>query len=102
MDLISILCYLIFILSAIVLVVVILLQEGKGGGFGGDSLGGHGQQTFGVAAGGIQKFTGVTAAVFLISAVAIHMRNKADVSSSVIGDTESVIEAPAGDGDAGN
>ena len=102
MGLLSILLYLIFILSAIILVVVILLQEGKGGGFGGDSLGGHGQQTFGVAAGGIQKFTGVTALVFLASAVLIHMNNKAEVTSSVIGDTEGGIEFPTGDGDAGN
>lgn len=101
MSLLSILCYLIFILSAIVLIVVILLQEGKGGGFGGASLGGHGQQTFGVAAGGIQKFTGVTALVFLASAVTIHIINKADVSSSVIGDTGGVILSVPDD-DPGN
>jgi preprotein translocase subunit SecG len=101
MSLLSILCYLIFILSAIVLIVVILLQEGKGGGFGGESLGGHGQQTFGVAAGGIQKFTGVTALVFLASAVTIHIINKADVSSSVIGDTGGVVLSVPGD-DPGN
>ena len=101
MSLLSILCYLIFILSAIVLIVVILLQEGKGGGFGGESLGGHGQQTFGVAAGGIQKFTGVTALVFLASAVTIHIINKADVSSSVIGDTGGVV-LPVTDDDSGN
>ena len=102
MGLLSIICYLIFILSAIVLIVVILLQEGKGGGFGGDSLGGHGQQTFGVAAKGIQRFTGFTAGVFLVSAVAIHLINKAEVSSSVIGDTGGGIEIPVGDGDTGN
>ena len=102
MGLLSILCYLIFILSAIVLIVVILLQEGKGSGFGGDSLGGHGQQTFGVAAKGIQRFTGFTAGVFLVSAVAIHLINKAEVSSSVIGDTGGGIEIPVGDGDTGN
>ena len=102
MGLLSILCYLIFILSAIVLIVVILLQEGKGGGFGGDSLGGHGQQTFGVAAKGIQRFTGFTAGVFLVSAVAIHLINMAEVSSSVIGDTGGGIVIPVGDGDTGN
>jgi len=101
MGLLSILCYLLFILSAVVLVVVILLQEGKGGGFGGESLGGHGQQTFGVAAGGIQKFTAATALVFLASAVTIHIINKADVSSSVIGDTGGGIELPAGDDGTG-
>ena len=94
------LLYIVFILSAIVLVTVILLQEGKGGGFGGESLGGHGQQTFGVAAGGIQKFTGLTAAVFLISAVAIHMRNKSVGSESVT--DGSVMDAPLGDTDTEN
>ena len=101
MSILSILCYMIFVLSAIVLIVVILLQEGKGGGFGGESLGGHGQQTFGVAAGGIQKFTGVTALVFLASAVTIHILNKADVGSSVIGGTGGSA-LPIGDEDPGN
>ena len=43
-------------LAAIVLLVVILLQEGRDGGFG-QALCEHGQQTFGVAAQGIHKFT---------------------------------------------
>ena len=102
MGTLSILCYLIFILSAIILIVVVLLQEGKGGGFGGDSLGGHGQQTFGVAAKGIQRFTGITAGVFLMSAIAIHIINKDVSSESVLdGGDGSVIEMPAGDGDTG-
>ena len=101
MSILSILCYMIFVLSAIVLIGVILLQEGKGGGFGGASLGGHGQQTFGVAAGGIQKFTGVTALIFLASAVTIHILNKADVGSSVIGGTVGSA-LPIGDDDTGN
>lgn len=72
LDLFIVLLYLVFSLSAIVLVVVILLQEGKGGGLG-QALGGHAQSTFGVAASGINRFTGVTAAVFLGSALLIHI-----------------------------
>jgi protein translocase SecG subunit len=68
-PLLSTLLYILFILSAIILVVVILLQEGKGGGLTG-ALGAEGQQTFGVGASGIHKFTG-----FL---------NRSESSSSVV------------------
>ena len=69
------LLYIIFVLAAIVLVVVILLQEGKGGGLG-DALGTAGQQTFGVKASGIQRFTTVVALIFLGSALSIHVLNR--------------------------
>ena len=75
MALLITLFYIVFVLSAIVLIVVILLQEGKGGGFG-QALGDHGQQTFGVGAKGINTFTGYTAAVFLVSALLLHMMNR--------------------------
>jgi len=69
------------VISAVVLVVVILLQEGKGGGFG-DALGTAGQQTFGVKASGIHKFTAGVAITFLGSAVAIHILNRLAGSAS--------------------
>jgi preprotein translocase subunit SecG len=75
--------YIVFVLAAIVLIVVILLQEGRGGGFG-QALGEHGQQTFGVAAKGIHRFTMGVAAVFLVSAVALHYINRSASSSSVL------------------
>lgn len=65
------LLYFVFVFSAGVLIVVILLQEGRGGGFG-QALGEHGQQTFGVGAKGINTFTGYTALVFLVSALVLH------------------------------
>ncbi|MEW6073351.1 MAG: preprotein translocase subunit SecG [Planctomycetota bacterium] len=68
------LLYIVFVLSAIVLVVVILLQEGKGGGFG-QFLGESGQQTFGVGAKGINTFTGYTAVIFLACALLLHWMN---------------------------
>jgi len=58
-----------------VLIVVILLQEGRGGGFG-QALGEHGQQTFGVAAQGIHKFTMWVAVFFLLCAIVLHVRNR--------------------------
>ncbi len=77
------LLYILFVLAAMILVVVILLQEGKGGGFG-EALGSHGQETFGVGAKGIQTFTAIVAGVFLVSALAIHILNRFESSSSVV------------------
>jgi preprotein translocase subunit SecG len=71
----AILLYIFFVLAAIVLIVVILLQEGRGGGFG-QALGEHGQQTFGVKAQGIHKFTMWVAVFFLASAVTLHVLNR--------------------------
>jgi preprotein translocase subunit SecG len=84
MQLIITFLYILFILAAIVLVVVILLQEGKGGGLT-DALGTSGQATFGVGSSGINRFTGVTAAVFLASAVTIHILNRNLSTQSVVG-----------------
>ena len=91
------LLYIVFVLSAIVLIVVILLQEGRGGGFG-QALGEHGQQTFGVGAKGINTFTGWTAGVFLVTALFLHILNR-NVGSGSILDGETTIEgteAPVG------
>ena len=68
------LLYILFVAAAIILTVVILLQEGKGGGFG-DALGTAGQQAFGVKASGVQRFTAYVAIAFLVSAVLIHVLN---------------------------
>ena len=53
------------ILSALLLVLVILLQEPKGGGLSG-AFGGMGAETFGVQSGGVNKFTGFVAGVFIV------------------------------------
>ena len=83
MDIFSTFLYILFVLAAIVLIVVILLQEGRGGGFG-QALGEHGQQTFGVAAKGIHKFTMWVAVIFLASAVTLHVINRTESSGSVL------------------
>jgi len=94
MAILSTLLYILFVASAIVLVVVILLQEGKGGGLTG-ALGTEGQQTFGVGTKGINQFTGWTCAVFLTCALAIHWVNRAEIGRSVVGDESVVPAAPA-------
>jgi len=83
MSLLITLLYILFVLSAVVLVVVILLQEGKGGGFG-DVLGTAGQQTFGVKAAGIHRFTAAVAVVFLGSALLIHVLNRLQGSTTIL------------------
>jgi len=96
MELLIVLLYILCVLSAIVLVVVILLQEGKGGGLPG-ALGTSGQQTFGVGASGINRFTGVCAAVFLGSALLIHVLNRQVLTSSIVQDAPSAIAPAMGD-----
>ncbi len=93
MAILSTFLYIVFVLSAIVLIVVILLQEGRGGGFG-QALGEHGQQTFGVGAKGINTFTGYTAAVFLLTAVVLHYMNRGTGQRSVF-DSQTTLEQPA-------
>lgn len=101
MELLQTLLYIIFVLSAIVLCVVILLQEGKGGGFG-DALGTAGQQTFGVATKGIQTFTGIVAAVFVVSAISIHVVVKQTSATSVVdGQPGILVPGDAGGTDGG-
>jgi len=57
-----------FFASAILLMVIVLLQEGKGGGLA-SALGGQGAETFGVSTGGVNKVTLFLAGLFLVSAL---------------------------------
>ena len=63
--------WILFFGSAVVMSIVILLQQGSGGGLA-EAFGGMGAETFGVRAGGATKFTFGAAAVFLISAILLH------------------------------
>jgi preprotein translocase subunit SecG len=83
MSTLTILCYILFVLAAIVLIVVVLLQEGRGGGFG-EALGVHGRETFGPGSKGINTFTAWTAAVFLGTALLIHYMNRQQGGASVL------------------
>ncbi len=103
LDLVVTLLYIVFIVSAIVLCIVVLLQEGRGGGLT-DALGSAGQQTFGVAASGIHKFTGWTGAVFIVSALAIHVVNRQVAESSVVedfGTSQPAVIAPPAPAESG-
>ena len=85
--------WVLFVLACIVVSAVILLQEGKGGGLS-EAFGGAGQQTFGVKAEGINKFTGWAAFAVVMLAIAI---TRARMASSIVAFTP----PPAAPGDAG-
>lgn len=59
-----------FFLSAVLLTIVILLQESKGGGLA-EAFGGVGAETFGVKTGGINRFTFILAGIFCLTAIII-------------------------------
>ncbi len=99
MSLITVLCYILFVVAAIVLIVVVLLQEGRGGGFG-EALGSHGRETFGVGSKGINTFTGWTAAIFLGTALLIHVLNRQSADTVLIDDATPAVTATPGAGEA--
>lgn len=62
--------WVLFFVSAVLMTIVVLLQESKGGGLA-EAFGGVGAETFGVKAGGINRFTFLLAAIFCGSAILI-------------------------------
>ncbi len=72
MFLLNLLLWVLFGVSAVLLIVVILLQESKGGGLA-EAFGGIGAETFGVKSGGINRFTFTLAALFIGSAVLLNL-----------------------------
>ncbi|MBL8899972.1 MAG: preprotein translocase subunit SecG [Planctomycetes bacterium] len=67
--------YLVIIGASLLLIAVVLLQEGKGGGFG-DAFGGMGTETFGARVGGVNKFTASIAAFFFAAILGVHLMNR--------------------------
>jgi preprotein translocase subunit SecG len=70
MDMLESILWVLFMFACVVVSGVVLLQEGKGGGLG-EAFGGAGQQTFGVKAAGINKFTGWASLAVVVLAVLI-------------------------------
>jgi protein translocase SecG subunit len=69
---IRLLLWVVFFLSAIVMIGIVLLQEPKGGGLS-EAFGGTGAQTFGTKATGVTRFTFAVFGVFLLAAVLLHV-----------------------------
>jgi len=86
------LLWFIFIASALLLGLIILIQEGKGGGLG-EAFGGMGAETFGVKASGVNRVTGIIATIFIVSSIMI---NKCSMQGTSYFDDQPPIEAPEG------
>ncbi len=87
--------WILFVLACVLVGVVILLQEGKGGGLS-EAFGGVGQQTFGVKAEGINKFTGWVSLVVVVLAIVITKVRTGDTAVQLVDPPAS--EAPAEEG----
>lgn len=70
MDVLHYIAWILFFVSAVLMTVVVLLQESKGGGLA-EAFGGTGAETFGVKSGGISRFTYILAGIFCGSAILI-------------------------------
>ena len=70
MDVLHYIAWILFFVSAVLMTVVILLQDAKGGGLA-EAFGGAGAATFGVKSGGISRFTFLLAGIFCGSAIFI-------------------------------
>jgi preprotein translocase subunit SecG len=70
MEIITTILYVLFAIDSVLLITIVLLQEGKGGGLGA-AFGGAGGELFGHGVGGINKATGVLAAVLFVIALVI-------------------------------
>jgi preprotein translocase subunit SecG len=68
MNFITTTLYVLFAINAVLLVTIVLLQEGKGGGLGG-AFGGAGGEIFGHGVGGINKATGILAGSLIVIAI---------------------------------
>ena len=65
------LLWILFVLSSLLLCLIILIQEGKGGGLA-EAFGGQGAETFGVKATGVNYFTAGLAGAMFLSAILIN------------------------------
>ncbi len=63
-----------FAIVSVILIAIVLMQEGKGGGLGG-AFGGAGGEAFGHGVGGINRFTAIIAGIFMVLAVVIGIIN---------------------------
>ena len=93
----AILLTLLHVLVCAVLMVVILLQQGKGAEIGASFGGGSSNTLFGGRGSGnvLTKVTAIAGAVFMITSLALAKNPAHLVGSSVVTETSSKKEAPA-------
>jgi preprotein translocase subunit SecG len=66
------LLYVVFWILAVLLIGIVLIQEGRGGGLG-QSFGGAGGELFGHGAGGVNKFTFILAGLLVATTIGISL-----------------------------
>ncbi len=103
LEVLRILLFVVFGLASLILIIVILLQEGKGGGLA-SAFGGAGADTFGVSSGGINRFTTTLAGVWIVAAIILAASSPTSIVGVSPDDAESATEAPESPGakDAGD
>ncbi len=72
MGIVKILLWVVFVIVSLLLIAIVLMQEGKGGGLG-SAFGGAGGDAFGHGAGSINKFTSWLAGTFMVTALILAM-----------------------------
>ena len=80
------LLWFVFVVSGLLLMLLILIQEGKGGGLG-EAFGGMAAETFGVKAAGVNKATATLALIWVLSAIFIN-------KCSTVGTTTKIFDQP--------
>jgi preprotein translocase subunit SecG len=87
----------IFIIVSVLVILVVLAQEGKGGGLAG-AFGGAGADAFGVKAGTVNKFTAWLAGLFLGLAL-LHAGLSSETTAPIAGPDTSVYDSTDGSQD---
>jgi preprotein translocase subunit SecG len=85
-----------FMITAFLLMLVVLVQEPKGGGLS-SAFGGVGAETFGVQTGGVNKFTAWVAGIWMGLAILYAAWPPPDTGGSSLLDQTPAVEQPAGE-----
>ena len=90
-----------FVISAFLLILIVLLQEPKGGGLSA-AFGGAGAETFGVQTGGVNKATSYIATAFIVIAIFYAAMREEPDDSSIRDEMGPTVGAPENAGESGD